>query len=103
MAGRYNDLGAVLQATGNLEMAKEMHEKALKIKIVCHDTENHSDVATSYQNLGNICLALKQLDQAQEHYVKAKQINRQFFEDKYDQFFDDKIKQCGSVGLIAGK
>ena len=94
MADSYNNIGAVLKDQGDLKGAKEYYEKALKIKIACLGTENHTSVAQSYMNLGDMYLSLKQLKQAEEHYVKAKQICQQVAGDKYDKFFDDKIREC---------
>ena len=94
VAASYNNIGNVLKAQGDLKGAKEFYEKALNIKIACLGTENHSSVAMSYMNLGDMSLALKQLQQAQAYYLKAKQIYQQVDGDKYDTFFDGKIREC---------
>jgi tetratricopeptide (TPR) repeat protein len=88
----------VLYAQGDLKGAKEMHEKALKIKIKAFGTEEHTSVATSYMNLGDVCLSLKQVDQARNHYFKAKQIYQKTVGDTYSAFFDGKIKECNDLG-----
>ena len=94
MANSYNNIGTVLEAQGDFKGAKEVYEKALEIQIACLGTENHTSIALNYRNLGDVYLALKQLQQAKEHYTKAKQIYQQFVGDKYDKFYDGKIRAC---------
>ena len=75
MAASYNNLGNVLKDQGDLQGAKELYEKALKIKIACLGTENHTDVAMSYSNLGLVLKAQGDLKGAKEFYEKALKIN----------------------------
>ena len=51
-----------------------MHQKALKIKIACLGTENHSSVADSYNNIGNVLQYQGELKGAIEMYQKALKI-----------------------------
>ena len=49
-------------------------------------------------NLGDVLLLSKQKREAKEHYLKAKQIYHQVSGNKYDAFFDGKIKECSADG-----
>ena len=52
-------------------------------------------MAQCYRNLGDVCLALKQADNAREYHEKAKHIYQLTEGNKYDAFFDNKIKALG--------
>ena len=51
VAKSYNNLGAVHQELGELEQAKDYHQRALEIQINVLGAK-HIDVAKSYNNLG---------------------------------------------------
>ena len=51
VATSYNILGSVFKAIGELEQAKDCHQRALEIWIKVLGP-NHINVATSYNNLG---------------------------------------------------
>ena len=84
----------VLKDQGDLKGAKEYYEKALRIKIACYGTEEHTDVAISYMNIGDVYFELKQFDQARDSYSKAKQCNHRTNGTRYDAFYDKKIQAC---------
>ena len=54
-------------ALGELEQAKDYHQRALEIKINTLG-EKHIDVAASYNNLGSVYTALGKLEQAQYYH-----------------------------------
>ena len=51
-----------------------MYQKALKIKIACLGTEEHTSVADSYNNIGNVLADQGDLKGAIEMYQKALKI-----------------------------
>ena len=73
MAQCYTNLGNVLYTQGQMKDAKEMYEKALKIRLATLG-ESHSDAADSFNKLGNVLKARGQLKDAKEMYEKALKI-----------------------------
>ncbi len=82
--------------TSDLKGALEMHQKAVKIQIACLGTENHTDVAISFVNIGDVIKLQGDLKKAKEYYLKAKESYRHCIGDEYDAFFDEKIQECGA-------
>ena len=70
VARSYNNLGRVHQDLGDLQQAKQYHEKALNIRTEQLGS-NHVDLATSYKNLGNVHQDLEDLQQAKQYYENA--------------------------------
>ena len=66
----YCNLGEVQRRLGELEKAKEYHERALTISLEKCDPE-HIDVAMHYNNLALVQNELGDLGQAKEHYERA--------------------------------
>ena len=66
VAKSYNNLGVLHEALGELEQAKDYHQRALEIRINVLGAK-HINVARSYNNLGVVHKALGQLEQA-KHY-----------------------------------
>ena len=64
VATSYNNLGLVYKAMGELEQAKDYHQRALEIKINVLGP-NHIKVATSYNDLGLVYQALGELESGQ--------------------------------------
>ena len=63
VATLYNNLGLVHSDLGDLEQAKDYHERALDINLKKLGPE-HVNVATAYNNLGNVHSKLGDLEQA---------------------------------------
>ena len=55
---------------GELEQAKDYHEKAMEIYINILGP-NHINVATSYGNLGSVYKAMGELELAKDYHEKA--------------------------------
>ena len=62
--------GLTLSMTSQYHLSRVYQEEASKIFKTIYG-EHHSNVATSYQNLGNVYQALEQFNQAKEYYDKA--------------------------------
>ena len=65
-----NGIGNLYRVLGNLQQAKEHHERALAMDLKHLDPE-HVDVARCYVNLGNVYCELGDLQQAKEHHKRA--------------------------------
>ena len=70
VATSYNNLGEIHRQLGNLEQAKEFHQRALTIRLEKLGAK-HINVATSYNNLGEIHRQLGNLEQAKEFHQRA--------------------------------
>ena len=66
MATRYNNLASIYKHLGDLEEAKEYHQRVLKIRLDKLGPE-HVDVATRYNNLAVIYKDLGDLKQDKEY------------------------------------
>jgi tetratricopeptide (TPR) repeat protein len=69
----FNGYGAVLHDMGNLQGAKKMYERALKIDEINFGTD-HPNTAQSLHNLGRVLHDLKDLDSAKELLERATKI-----------------------------
>ena len=58
---------------GELEQAKDYHQRALEIRINVLGP-NHLRVATSYNNLGSVFKAMAELEQAKDYHQRALEI-----------------------------
>ena len=78
----FNTSGVVYNITGKHNQAKEFHEKALMIrkKIFC---EEHSSVATSYDNLALVYECIGEYNQAKELHEKALMIQKTIFGEEH--------------------
>ena len=70
VARSYNNLGEVQHTLGDLEKAKEYHERAIAIRLEKLGPD-HLDVAMCHNNLGNVHRDLGDLEQAKECYERA--------------------------------
>ena len=73
-----NVSGEVYRGLGKYNQAKDLHEKALTISKKIFG-EDHSDVATSYNNLASVYLSLGEHNQAKELTEKALTIYKKIF------------------------
>ncbi|KAJ7383720.1 hypothetical protein OS493_026250 [Desmophyllum pertusum] len=73
VASTYNNLGIVHMDLGDLEQAKECHDRALAIRLEKLGPE-HVDVASTYNSLGLVHKDLGDLEQAKEYYDRARVI-----------------------------
>ena len=69
---------SVYDNLGEYNQAKELYEKALTIRKKIFG-EDHSDVATSYNNLALVYYNLEEYNQAKELHEKALMIRKQIF------------------------
>ena len=70
VADCYSNLAEVQRRLGDLEQAKEYHERALSSYLKKFDPE-HLDVARCYNNLADVHLKLNDLEQAKEYQESA--------------------------------
>ena len=70
VADTYSNLGSVHNKLGDLELAKDYHDRALAILLKKLGPE-HVDVATSYNNLGSVQYRLGDLERAKDYYDRA--------------------------------
>ena len=68
--------GVVYSHLGQFDQAKEYHEKSLSITKEIYG-EKHGEIATSYNNLGNVFWELHQYNQAKEYYEKSLSIRKE--------------------------
>ncbi|MGZ3931214.1 MAG: tetratricopeptide repeat protein, partial [Bacteroidia bacterium] len=68
LAKSYNLLGVLFYKKGDLNTALDYHNKALDLRIKCHDVLG---IAHSQTNLGNIYTDLQQFEKAEVSYLKA--------------------------------
>src|SRR5688572_4187794 len=73
VATTLSDLGSVLHALGDLDMARAHLERALRIRERALGPD-HPDVATTLSNLGSVLRALGDLDMARAHLERALRI-----------------------------
>ena len=73
-------LGIIHTELGDLQEAKQYHERSIDISSKRQEGPNNYQVATSYNNLGNVHLSLGDLQQAKRYYERS---------------LDIKLKQLG--------
>ena len=73
VATSYNHLGLVYEAMGELEQAKDYHQRALEIRINVLGP-NHVKVVTSYNNLGLVYEAMSEVEQARNYHQRGIEI-----------------------------
>ena len=74
--------------------AKDYFKKSLEAYLTAHKTENHHDIVVGYTNVGEVCLALGQFEEAKIFYEHARRISKQVHGNQYDNFFDQQIRRC---------
>ena len=74
VADCYSNLAVVHTRVGDLEQAKEYHERALTSYLKMFDPE-HLNVARCYHNLAGVHCSLKDLEQAKEYQESALEIH----------------------------
>ncbi|MBF0556254.1 MAG: tetratricopeptide repeat protein [Nitrospirae bacterium] len=67
---------------GESKKALEYYEKALKIDLNVYG-ENHPNVATEYNNMGNAWDIIGESKKALEYYEKALEILQKFYDDNH--------------------
>ena len=78
----FSTSGVVYNITGKHNQAKEFHEKALMIRKKIFG-EEHSSVATSYNNLAKVYYRIGEYNQAKELYEKALMIRKKIFGEEH--------------------
>ena len=76
-----NQVGSYLREISDLNKAKELHEKALKLAEDYYG-QNHPCAAICFENLGRVLRDLGELNVAKENYDKALMIDKDFYKDQ---------------------
>ena len=88
--------GIVYSHLGQYYQAKEYHEKSLSITKEIYG-EQHGDIATSYNNLGNVLCELHQHNQAKNYYWKSLSIRKNIYR---EQLHSDVAASYNNLGLV---
>ena len=88
--------GIVYSHLGQYNQAKEYHEQSLSITKEIYG-EQHGDIATSYNNLGNVFWELHQYNQAKEYYEKSLSIRKNIYR---EQLHSDVAASYNNLGLV---
>ena len=88
--------GLVYSHLGQYYQAKEYHEKSLSIRKEIYG-EHHGDVATSYNDLGNVFWELHQYNQAKEYYEKSFSIRKDIYGERHS---SDLAASYDNLGLV---
>ena len=92
--------GIVYSHLGQYDQAKECHEKSLSITKAMYG-EQHGDIATSYNNLGNVFWELHQYDQAKKYYEKSFRIRKDIYDENHsDENHSDLAASYNNLGLV---
>ena len=92
--------GIVYSHLGQYDQAKECHEKSLSITKEMYG-EQHGDIATSYNNLGNVFWELHQYDQAKKYYEKSFRIRKDIYDENHsDENHSDLAASYNNLGLV---
>ena len=88
--------GLVCKDLNQYNQAKEYHEKSLAIRKEIYG-EHHGDVATSYNDLGNVFWELHQYNQAKEYYEKSFSIRKDIYGERHS---SDLAASYDNLGLV---
>ena len=93
--------GIVCSHLGQYDQAIECHEKSLSIYTKEMYGEQHGDIATSYNNLGNVFWELHQYDQAKKYYEKSFLIRKDIYDENHsDENHSDLAASYNNLGLV---